>query len=196
MFAAHATKGGVGTTPTTLNPSDTAAGATLSGGNLILTGPSGNWGMSRSVASASGDVYCEFTIGSGGTDYMVGVSDSSDSLIWIGNGNGIGLSYNGGFGNLYHNGGLVVSGYLPFAFSDIISMFYSPSNHMVWFGKNGVWTGNPSARTGGYDTNTGTPLGSPVRAAVSCYDTAATTSVNFGATAFTYSIPTGGSIWS
>ena len=73
--------------------------------------------------------------------------------------------------------------------NDTISVFVK--NGQIWWANNGVWGGDPSAGTGGTSLET---IGAYVVPIVSTVGGGVWTA-NFGNSAFTYAIPTGGQSW-
>jgi hypothetical protein len=177
----------------TLNPADSAAGFTFSNGNLTWSN-STNTQVTRSTTSkTTGKWYFETRVDNVTGSLRTGIANSS-------------LSLSGSFG-LDANGVAVLStGQLAFNYStlcnfsavsagDIIGVAFDVPNSLIYFSVNGTWqcSGNPSAGSGGYSISmTGPYFATNATGTVSG---ARGATVNFGKTAFSYSIPTGFSAW-
>jgi hypothetical protein len=73
---------------------------------------------------------------------------------------------------------------------DKISVAFDRTAGKIWFAKNGVWDGNPAAGTGGFPMPTSSNY--YMIAGLVPQDTGANSvTVNFGASSFTYPIPSG-----
>lgn len=199
-------------TVTTLNPSDKAADATLSGGNLTITTSPSAYSSARSTTSHTGGKYVfEFAFDSlGGTSAIaVGVASGTASLTTI-PGGGVafdGISYtkfqdqvDSGSGSACCTGlfGSVTTG-------SVFMVAVNLTTHDIWIkGPGGLWNGdaaaNPVTGTRGlnsatyFNTNLTTLLSGAVFAMVSVFNSSQGTA-NFGATAFTNTIPTGFVSW-
>jgi hypothetical protein len=96
-------------------------------------------------------------------------------------------------GNLYNLGAS--------ANNDIVCVAVDRSNNNIWFRKNGGnWnnsgTANPATNTGGFSLTAVAAIGVPVFAvATSSNFTAPTITANFGASAFSFAIPSGFQAW-
>lgn len=176
---------------TTWNPSDKNASITLSNGNLTETiGTDATWqGLRGTVGVSSGKYYWEVTINENGPFGMdVGIATSAKSLStnwrdfttsWV---------YNSEGGKWNNGGGAWGAAYSP---GDIIGVALDMTAGKIWWAKNGTWqaSGDPGAGTNeAFASITGTVY--PGTSAASNTVSSATT-VNFGATAFTYTPPTG-----
>lgn len=177
-------------TPTTWNPSDKSADITLSNGDLTAKSTNNGHDCARTIFSASsGKWYWEFTIdydsGSSGSVVGLGVAGSSLSSA-LGNGNDeFGYRSNGDKGNSYS--------FVPYGDTwttgDIIGIALDRDNGKVWFSKNGTWqdSGDPANGTGeAYSGINDTMFGM-----FSLYFTDEQITANFGASAFSYTAPTG-----
>lgn len=170
---------------TTYNPSDKSADITLSGGNLIATHASGgSFANVRSTTSkTSGKYYFEVTWSGGDGNNGVGVANGSASLSnYLGNdANSIGW-YDTGFG---HPSGTT------FTAGDVIGIAIDCTNGLIWYRKNGTFSGNPAAGTGG----TSISLAAYYAAVAFQYSTLGAGTINFGGSAFANSPPSGFSAW-
>jgi hypothetical protein len=183
---------------TTWNPSEKSAGFTLSGGNLIAT-KGGATDQCRATAGALGSKrYCEINIGatgvSGSNDNYIGVSrddgaytSSAFSLLMRGNNS----QFTGG-----SSGGTFISGTAGFVATDIMMVAVDTTsgtsgNRKCWIGKNGSWlNGDPAAGTGG----TWSGLSNSVTWKPYLFGASGSSAIftlNCGATAFTYTPPSG-----
>lgn len=182
---------------TTLNPSDKGANIVLSGGNLSYT--QGGQGIVRAtIGKSSGKWYWEVK-NTSGTNHLncIGIANSSAALgsfLGIDAGGWGHLSTNSNNNGIYHsNAPLTPDHTATYVNNDIIMCALDMGAGIWWIGINGVWetntsnvVGNPSAGTGGMVTGlTGT-----IYPAVGDNTNSAAT-VNFGASAFSYTVPTG-----
>lgn len=152
--------GGGGGSSTTWNPSEiVAAGGSgaLSGGNLIVTLDGSSPSLVRATAGATAARrYCEIVVGSGSgavADTYFGLSRAdgsySSSAFSILN-KGDGTSFTGG-----SSGCTYVSGAATYTTGDVLMLAVdttsgTAANRKAWQGKNGTWfNGDPAAGTGG-----------------------------------------------
>lgn len=170
---------------TTFNPSDKAAGVTLSGGNLVVTGTSGSVRTIRAIASGKG--YAEVRVDNPGATGAVGCANSSATITaYVGaNANGIGYWTTG---DVYQNSS-VIDTIGALSAGDIVNIAVDRTAGKMWLGKNGTFSGNPAAGTGGYTLPAG-----DVYVMVST-STGGQLTANFGASAFAYSPPSGFPAW-
>lgn len=173
-----------GVVPTTLDPAQKGPSITLSNGDLTLTS-TGGWNNVRGTQSrSSGKYYWEVTPSAG--DGGIGVSNASGNL----------ASYLGATANSlgYTNDGTIYPTFdsSPGAYvgGNVIGVAVNLDTDKIWFAKNGAWTGNPVAGTGG---STIAPLGADVFPAVASVNNPLT--VNFGSTPFAHAAPTGFKAW-
>jgi hypothetical protein len=188
-------------TPTTWNPDDKNAEITLSGGNLVAINTNTLNRSVRSIFSAStGKYYWEITLsydieGSSGTaDVQIGVATASASLSSPVSSN-YGWEYGLATGHYYngykeHNeshslwGDEIVN-------TDIIGIALDADNGKLFFSRNGVWQEgcDPVLGTGApFEDITG-PTFAIISLRQSWVNNIST--VNFGATDFAYTVPTG-----
>ncbi len=175
----------------TLDPSKKQTGNTLSGGNLTNTGPAGSpytASVQGTVSRSSGKWYWETLITTVGTSY-VGISNVA-SL----NGSADNRAYNdattysyGGNGNKLNGGSESAYG-ATYTNGNIISVAFDADNGRIFFAKNGVWqnSGDPAAGTGAAFTG--------LSGAKFPLDTVYVSGVhvlNFGASPFAHSVPSG-----
>jgi hypothetical protein len=173
----------------TWNPVDKNANITLSNGNLTATAGYSAWQAVRSTDyKSSGKLYWEVTVAvANSASYMVGIATADASLAnYIGS-DAHGYSYYGSTGVKMYNGGSSAYGD-TYTLNDIIGTALDLDNGKIWWSKNGVWqnSGDPAAGTNeAYSGITG-----DFYPAISLTNSNALT-VNFGATSFAYSAPTG-----
>ena len=129
--------------------------------------------------------YCEVTwVDHGGQPSYFGVSEPDLSAVitqTIGLGNSVGARENGAV----YQGGSNTGSVASYTTGDIIMIACDKSTGDVWFGKNGVWTGDPEAGTGAAGTLTG-GLYVP---GVSLFNEGMSARINTGQSAFSYTIP-------
>lgn len=172
--------GGGGTnTYATYDPATIVGSAiSFSGGNLTATGVSGNFGLGwADIGKSSGSWSYEFTVGgAGGTDFYIGLANSSAAGFYLGNdANGWGFKLN--TGEKVTNGSFVAYGSDCSAAGTVLTVLYSGGNLEIK--KNGVSMGVM------YTGLTGTLF-----PAVGSTNNTGSGTANFGATTFTY--PEGG----
>ena len=178
----------------TWNPADKAAGCVLSNGNLTATQPAAtSWGGVRStIGVSSGKHYWEVTLDDiGGTrSFMFAVANLSWSLdsdpldddnLWVCEGSlGQKECAGGGvFAYQNHQG----------ANTDIYMIALDLDNGKVWIGFNGTWpnAGDPAAGTNEMCSSVSGTLYAGQMLQRSSHQVTA----NFGASAFTYPVPSG-----
>ena len=170
----------------TWNPSDKAAGITLSGGNLTSAGTGSGVEMVRATVVLSGLKYWEITATTIGSS-RTGFAKSAESLS-----NYMGTttdSYGKAEDNVYwYNNTPSYTG-TAIANGDTIMVAVNTSTGNAWWGRNGTWDNSGNPATGANPAFTGIS-GSFYPAFQSGYS-AATMTANFGATAFTYTPPSG-----
>jgi len=176
---------------TTWNPADKSTWIDLSNGNLTTTRPTDNsWQAVRSFFSvSSGKWYWEVTIDSAGVliATTLGVGTSSESLTYPGDSTQ-GYGYVGSTGAKVHSSNTGFGD--PYTAGDIISVALDMDNGMIWWAKNGVWQalGDPAnAVLPAYDDLSGKTF----YAMIGAYRQGNTATTNFGASAFSYSVPNG-----
>lgn len=165
----------------TWNPADTDASIALSGGNLTaVAGATGYKGVRSTLSKSSGKWYWELYCTQMGGAYAgkLGTANSSEVLS-----SGIGVDTNGeGYynaGHLYYNGTFNAYG-AAFATADVIGVALDASTGYVTYYKNNVSQGQETYAVTG-----------PYFAAIGLATSGTTITANFGATAFTYTPPTG-----
>lgn len=187
---------------TTLNPSDKSTHITLSGGNLTGTGDGSGGGddLVRSTGSkTTGKTYFEGKMTANGIESGIGLCNATETLT-----NEIGASGNNSIGiyrsgHVFLNGSNVLSG-PTFGNGDFVG-------EAVDFGAGKLWIRNNTAPTTwnlGGTADPATGVGGQSISAISgalfvCFDipgsASAVATVNFGATSFNQSAPSGYSPW-
>lgn len=172
----------------TWNPSDKNAGLTLSNSNKTVTGTAGatdTWMSARStISKVAGKWYWEVTVSST-TPTLIGVGTSASSLSQFAGQNLTSWGYYSADGAIFNNGANAATG-TPSVYTtgDVIGVAIDldSATKTIRFYKNGV------AQGGGPTTVSGTLF-----AMVSARDTAVAglTTTNFGASAFSFTPPTG-----
>lgn len=200
MIAGFTRHRGGGSPATTWDPANTGSGATLSGGNLIITKTSAgsSYSTTRSTTSySSGKYYFEVKITeTNASNYMlVGIVNASASLAQAVGTNINGYSYYEQNGDSYYNniGSAFGSAY---GLGDVIGVAIDFAAGKIWFSKNNTWqaSGNPGGGTNpAYTITAGTYF-----AACSVWSTrspADELTGQFNATEQTYTPPTGFATW-
>ena len=171
----------------TWNPSDKHVDITLSDGDLKAAATTSQWRAVRgTVGLASGKWYYEVTYATSGNYGLVGVASAAVSLA-----DRIGVSATG-WGNqsngFFMNNNATKTG-VTHASTNVVMVAVDLDNGKIWWGLNGTWYGSGDPATGAnphYDNLSGT-----VYPAVNCYGSGTSYLANFGASAFTYSVPSG-----
>lgn len=171
-------------TPTTWNPSDKAASATLSNGDLTVTTANSGRGFTRSIFSASaGKWYWEISLvsSSGSHVFLPGIALSTASLTLAPGYDANGWGYIGETGKKLTNNSQSVYG-ATLAAGDLVSVLLDMDAGSVEFWKNGVSQG--VAFTG---------LSGAMFAAIgdTSNSNGGVSTANFGASPFTYTPPNG-----
>jgi hypothetical protein len=192
VIRSPALDGGGGLSPTTWNPSDVGGSVALSGGNLIFsTTAGGNSGVRSTNPLSTGKVYFEVTIGNqGSAAFNCGcVNGSGSPDADTANPAGAGAVI------VFANGGISPSGSIGAGFSngDICCVAVDVGSKLAWFRKNaGNWNGsgtnNPATGVGGVSFSSVT---GPFYAFGGFSGGSASMTANFGATSFTYTVPSG-----
>jgi len=175
----------------TFNPADKHASITLSNGDLTATNASDGWHSVRIDMDKNGEgtAYAEFTIDvdvdSTGR-FNLGVGNSSATLNNYVGSDGNGWGYYGNTGEKV-TGGVYTAYGDTFTDGDVIQVALDMNAGKVWFGKNGIWVGDPAGRTG--EAFSGLTGGMYLMASI--YRITSAMTANFGASPFTYHAPTG-----
>ncbi len=175
---------------TTWNPADKHANITLSNGDLTAATTNTAWESVRSILGvSSGKYYWEVTIDvSADPNFMIGAGTASATLSNHPGYDANGYGYNAANGNKYLNNSPVAYGD-SYTTNDVVSVALDLDNGKIWWGKNGTWqaSGDPAAGTNeAYSGLSGT-----FYAMVGLYFSGNEVTANFGASAFTYTVPTG-----
>jgi hypothetical protein len=184
------------TTYATWNPSDKTAGITLSNGNLTAAGPNSGSQYDHvraNVGKSSGKYYFEITVDDDSYMCGIGVCSATTSFStgdWLARqSDGWEYTSDGYFGN---NVGSWKSAPPSYTTGDIISLAIDLDNGKIWWGKNGTWldSGDPANGTNAAYTNLSGTIYPHVTLRTSS-DNSPQVTANFGASAFSYSVPTG-----
>ncbi len=186
-----------GVTPTTLNPLDKAASIVLSNGNLRATAGDVTWASVRATnAKSSGKWYLEATSINSTSNLVFGLANSTQSLAsYLGDSNNS-VGYYTGTGTIKQNTSVLATAASWASANDVAEIAVDLDAHLFWARKaGGSWNGtgaDPAAGTGGVSILSGT-----LYPAVSVFTSVGPDAiqVNFGATAFTGTVPSGFSAW-
>jgi hypothetical protein len=179
---------------TTFDPATTVA--TLSGGNLVATGPSGLYGGARSIASHStGKFYAELTITAltgGGGQINPGFVNASASLgnVFLGftsDNDSVGAFDDSG--DTYLNASSIGTIAGSVAQGNVQSIAIDFGGKLIWYRINaGNWnnsgTANPATGVGGFSFST--INAGPYYLAVELQNNTTTVTANFGATSYAH----------
>jgi SPRY domain len=187
----------------TLDPSNTSANITLSNGNLTATcNTTNNIGnVSRTTTSHStGKYYFEVTVvlAVGSVTQGIGVINSTESVT----NNALGFSGTNSIGYFTSNGAYYLNSVHTGNFAsattgDVVGVAVDLTNNNIWWRTNaGNWnnsgTANPATNTGGQSIST---LTGPLFAGIEADTVNGSLSVNFGATSYAFTPPTGFGNW-
>jgi hypothetical protein len=193
-----------------LDSGNESPGITLSGGNLIATWTTATttYALIRSTTSKSaGKWYFESTdVVSASGFNAIGLANASLSMagaVYLGQDHN-GVGWQNGTGNIFSGGaplGSCNSSNTGFVLNDVLGIAVDVSNSLLWVkdltvGSNWNNSGaaDPGTGVGGIDISSLTPV-QPLYVAVGIYATPRSMSVNFGASAFTGSVPSGFTKW-
>lgn len=164
----------------TWDPANKGANLALTGGNLTATTVLGNnnSGVRSTVGKSSGKPYWE-NKHTASNEGNTGICDSSYNFAGYLGGDTHGVSYDSNDGKLYYNNAAVATGGATYILNDVIGMALDVGASTIAFYKNNVLqytytfslTGTIYAANGDFGT--------------------ASSTANFGATALTYTPPTG-----
>lgn len=180
---------------TTWSTTDKSAGATLSGGNLVVSFSGGSPGIRSTDRVYTGKYYWENTFTTT-INTLIGVCTGTASLTGLNTGAvGIILVNSGGVfnngANLGNIGGTVTNGWVGCVALDA-------TNGRVWFrnGAAGLWNGsasaNPATGVGGYDISSWEfPGFTGLYACANGGSGSGAITTNFGASTFTGGVPAG-----
>lgn len=184
---------------TTWNPSDKNANVTLSESDLTAESATASAVCVRSTLSKSwGKLYCEFLVvtGTNGAGPEIGVATSEASLSNYVGSSSLSWGFFFGMGDTtakkQYNGNIATYGSGFGANGDRLMLAVDLNVGKIWFGKNNAWqnSGDPAAGTGeAFSSIALIPLFIIANARSSKI------TANFGATAFTYTLPTGFQSW-
>jgi hypothetical protein len=198
--AVDALSASAGIAATTFNPA-TATAVTLSGGNLIAThSTTANAGVSSSSFKSTGKYYFEIThqivdvVSSGG---VMGVLVSSGSVTDspVTNANAVGPNYGSGNTIIYANATNTGKSLGAAATGNVFAAAIDLTARLAWFRRNnGTWNGDATADPATGAGGIAFPAGSYapyVRFSSSGVGVGDAQTANFGATAFTGTVPSG-----
>lgn len=181
----------------TWNPADKDGAITLSGGNLVATkGGTTAWGSGRATASltTASKWFFSLQMTTVASYAIIGIANSAFSV----SGSFLGASGSNSIGYQSSTGGITINGSVvatmpTFGSGDVIDCAIDLVNSKIWFRKNGGnWnnsaSANPATNAGGVSLS-GLNSG-PYYPAFSQYYSDVL-SANFGATTFTYAVPSG-----
>lgn len=180
----------------TWNGSDKDSTIALSGGNLIATHSSANAGSVRADTSmASGKWYWECTVGSGVASWYCGIAKSTASLTAVPGGDADGWSYTQGGGGFskFNNATFAAYGN-TFTDGDIIGFALDLTAGAIWCSKNNSWQNSATqAEIEAGDTTHAmyASLSGTFYPAFGSGADAQVCTANFGASAFSGTVPSG-----
>ena len=176
----------------TWNISDKTADVALSGGDLIATfSTTGYGGVRSTISKTTGKWYFEF-VRTGTIEAGWGISKAAAPFTWyVGyDTNGWGYYVGGGSnGRKVHANSFTEIG-TYFATTDTISIAFDADAGKFWIAKNGTWLASGDPANGTNPLFTHTDISGGVFAHVAAYYDS-TFTANFGASEFSYSVPSG-----
>ena len=171
----------------TWNPSDKSSKLTLSNNNLTMTSINGSASIRSTKSKSTGKLYFEIKCDSGDYFDSCGVMGSGDSLdATVGQsttGWGCDGSYKG-----YNSGGTATDA-SAFAIGDVVGVAVDFTSGKIWWAINNTWIDSGNPATGANPMFTG--LSGALFAANSSVYGSIVSTVNFGASAFNYTPPSG-----
>ena len=185
--------------PTTWNPSETDAGLSLSNGNLTYSRNTAS-GKTRALQGhRAGKKYFEIHVDQAtSTGSAFGLSKGGADLTTLEAGQRGVLLFTGS-GSLYVNGATKTGPGLPVTGSTV-RFAVDFSNLQVWININGGnWNGSgtadPATNTGGYDLSAFIGSAVPLFPVAIAWASGNAGTANFGASAFSYAMPSGFTAW-
>jgi hypothetical protein len=189
----------------TLNPSDKNSRITLSNGNLTAAGDASaiHQMVRATVGKSAGQYYWEYTwagqgnANSGPPINITGIQDASsttaDGHFVSSQNNGCGVGYNDGFSFLYSSATITQSGAIAGSSNGTHGLAFDATNGKLWFTTTvGTWLNGITPSVNGAGFTFSTIPGSTYFPAVSFEgSTPGTMTFNFGASAFSYAVPSG-----
>lgn len=198
-----------GSAAVTLNPSDKGANITLSGGNLTATNTTTRNAVRSTTSKSSGKFYFEIAFssvggGGGGFDHCIGIANASASLTNApapgGNDKNSIAKYMGSANVQLNNTTVGSSNTSGPPATVCVAVDFSGS--VIWFRiGSGNWNNNaandPATNTGGisFSTINAGPFFAIVALEPNGGTTSAAGTINFGATAFSFTAPSGFGNW-
>lgn len=182
---------GGGATYPTFSPADTAAGITLSNGNLTATGTAGFKSTRATASKTTGKWYFEYTIGAIPT--IVGFGRAEAAITNFPGSNDKSWGYYN-TGALYYTNaanGLSGSSYATYIAGDVIGIALDMDTKTARFYKNGVAQGSGSINLPDSSSDSTVKIAAGVAVYPMAGMNGGSVTVNFGATAFAYTPPTG-----
>ena len=178
---------------TTWNSADKSANITLSGGDLIATSTADAWNNVRSVLGVSnGKYYWELHTKqlTGWHDWFyLGVADSGVALDGEPGDDADGYIYRGSDGDKENNNIEVAFG-APYGIPDCtVSIALNMNAGKIWWALNGVWQNSGDPANGTNEAYSG--ISGVFYAIASIFGNTDYITANFGASAFSYSVPSG-----
>jgi endoglucanase len=189
---------------TTWNAGDKSSTITLSGGNLVATSATTVPQSVRSTTTKStGKVYFEVIANTVTTNYTVGICNSSFPLnlpSQLGSEtNGVGFYPVSPTNAIFLNGADLSQGSHADVNAAVIAVAFDATNHLIWFSStrmradgfpwNNSTTANPATGTGGISLAGLAP--GPYYVVFNTLDNGSVATVNFGATTFAQTVPSG-----
>lgn len=186
---------GGGASFTTFDPAHIEGTGALSGGNLVFDSPSGGGTSTRSISSpTSGLHYCEMSASSLTGNMQIGLCSPSHTgtISLTSNTESIGWQAS----NAVFINSVQVATFDAWAVGDTLALCVDATNKTFWGRVNaGNWnasgTANPSTNTGGVDISVFSAGG--FMAACLVFFAGADITANFGATAYSQTVPSGAS---
>ena len=186
----------------TLDPTQKAANATLSNGNLTINSAGGDVSARSTTSKNSDKHYFEVVVTATDPGYWaiggIGEGNPINYDTWAGNLAGVNsfgiLSALTGYQIAYYNGIAGALGFSPGALNDVYMFAIDLDAGLLWIGFNGVWDGDPATGVTAPSTYSFTP--NTTMYVYGSQANAGQTTMRFEASAFTYTAPLGFAAWS
>ena len=198
-------EGDAASATTAYDPGHTSSYIALSNSNLTTTGLGTSYGITRSVASESSGKYCREITLTNSTDADVGIGIMNASETISGTNQYLGQSANsigyfGQQGGAVYLNGTTLTTIQTFLSGNVIDECVDLTNRYIWWRVNGGnWNGNASASPGVNTTGAislATLNAGPYFAALTVGNlTSDSYTTNFGATSYSYAMPSGFTNW-
>ncbi len=179
----------------TMSPLDKASSATIATGNLAATTAGSNGSVKATVPFPAGKWYFEVTatsVNGGGTEAIGIIPQSQLPSNNMSDAGKLGYALDcSNSARKFEDGTATAYGTYTRTSGQVYMVAFDQSAGKLWFGQNGTWLASGDPANGTSPTSSSIPTGTAYVAACSDNTISATFTFNFGATAFSYTPPTG-----